>query len=169
MDTYLFLRSCVIIVFDTKTKCKEVGTSVANTDNTFSVIRAICPDLDIQPVVIESKRSPTCEKRSVKRRPQRTRYTGAEVVSAEKQSPPLPSLRAHYSRFSNYFMKNRQSTCKCTISVQFTYLEKLLSNRKNGNGGDCISTETNSGPVRVYTLFLKAYPTHCSSKWWLIW
>jgi hypothetical protein len=43
--------------------------------------------------------------------------TGLEVVSAGKQSPPVPSLRVHCSRFSNYFMKNRQS--KYTIIVQF--------------------------------------------------
>jgi hypothetical protein len=29
--------------------------------------------------------------------------TGPEVVSAEKQSPPLSLLRAHCSRFSNYY------------------------------------------------------------------
>jgi hypothetical protein len=46
-------------------------------------------------------------------------YTGAGVVSAEKQSLPFPSLRAHCSRFSNCFMKNRQSTYKYTVTVHF--------------------------------------------------
>jgi hypothetical protein len=63
--------------------------------------------------------------------------TGPEVVYAEKQSPLLSSLRAHCLRLSNYFIKNRQSTCKYTITVPFTDLEKLLSHRKHGNGGDC--------------------------------
>jgi hypothetical protein len=65
-----------------------------------------------------------------------------EVVTAEHQSPKLPLLRAHCSRFSNCFMKNRQSTCKYTITVQFTDLEKLLSHRKYGNGGACFPAST---------------------------
>jgi hypothetical protein len=65
----------------------------------------------------------TCESKC------KMQHTGSEVVSVEKQSPALPSLRAHCSRFSNYFMKNSQSTCKYTITVQFTDLEKLLSYR----------------------------------------
>jgi hypothetical protein len=73
--------------------------------------------------------------------------TGAGVVSAEKQSPQLPSLRAHCSRFSNYFMKNRQSTCKYTITVQFTDFEKLLSHGNNGNGSGCFSAETTPAPI----------------------
>jgi hypothetical protein len=44
-------------------------------------------------------------------------------------------------------MKNRQSTCQYTITVQFMDLENVLSHRKHGNGGDCFSAETTSGPV----------------------
>jgi hypothetical protein len=82
-------------------------------------------------------------------RPRTHKYTGVEVVSAEKQSAPLPSLHAHCSRFSNYVMKNGHITCKYTITVQFTDLEKLLSHRKHDNGGDCFSAETTSGPVHA--------------------
>jgi hypothetical protein len=87
--------------------------------------------------------------------------TGPEV-SAEKQSPPLPSLRAHYSRFSNYLIRNRQRTCKYTITVQFTDLEKLLSHRKHGDGGDCFPVETSSrkpNPVRDEILLPSLRPT----------
>jgi hypothetical protein len=62
----------------------------------------------------------------VNRVERRCKYTGVGVVSAEKQSPPLPPLRAHCSRFSNYVMKNRQSTCQYTITVQCTYFETLF-------------------------------------------
>jgi hypothetical protein len=60
----------------------------------------------------------------------------------------------HYERivprFGNYFMKNRQSTCKYTITIQFTDLEKLLSHRKHADGGDCFPAETTSRPVCIW-------------------
>jgi hypothetical protein len=86
-----------------------------------------------------------------------TDTTDPELVSAEKKSPPLPSLRAHCLRFSNHVMKNRQSTCICTITVQVTDLEKLLSHGKHGNCGDCFPAETTSGPVHVCICIIKIH------------
>jgi hypothetical protein len=43
-----------------------------------------------------------------------------------------------------YCMTYRQSTCQCTITVQFTDLEKLLLHRKHGNGADYFPVQTDS-------------------------
>jgi hypothetical protein len=51
-------------------------------------------------------------------------------------------------------MKNRQSTCKYTINVQFTDLEKLLSHEEHGNGGGCFSADTTPELVYVQIVFI---------------
>jgi hypothetical protein len=104
------------------------------TQTRLSHFSVQCPNQKIRKIVAEHVLHKTLDAHNTS--------TGAGVVSAEKQSPPLPSLRAHCSRFSNYFMINRQSTCKYTIAVQFTDFDKLLLHNKYGNGGDCFPAET---------------------------
>jgi hypothetical protein len=82
--------------------------------------------------------------------PSTVEYTGPKVVSAGKQSPPLP-----YFLCDKSFSKSVNWTVIVYLHVLCLFFIKSLLHLEqcacnDGNGGDCFLAETTSGPVYIF-------------------